>query len=116
MSELRTLVDPYPEDAVGLVVDTGHAWTSGDDPASEIRTAGSRLWGTHLQDVDGQDPQDNHWIPGHGGLNWEEIRAALDTVYVGLWTFEVIVPRNDETPHELARITREVAAEWGVEA
>ena len=117
MSELRTLVDPYPEDAVGLVVDTGHAWTSGDDPASEIRTAGSRLWGTHLQDVDGQDPQDNHWIPGHGGLNWEEIRAALDTVgYAGLWTFEVIVPRNDETPDELARITREVAAEWGVEA
>ena len=55
MGELRPLVDAYPEAAVGLVVDTGHAWTSGNDPAAEIRTAGSRLWGTHLQDVDAVD-------------------------------------------------------------
>jgi sugar phosphate isomerase/epimerase len=117
MRELRPLVDPYPEDAVGLVVDTGHAWTSGDDPAAEIHIAGSRLWGTHLQDVDAQDPQDNHWVPGQGGLDWEEIRQALDAVaYSGLWTFEVIVPRNDESPEELARRTREVADRWGVEA
>ena len=33
MTELRGLVDDYPEEAVGLVVDTGHAWTSGNDPA-----------------------------------------------------------------------------------
>ena len=51
MGELRPLIEPYPEEAVGLVVDTGHAWTSGDDPTKEIRIAGSRLWGTHLQDV-----------------------------------------------------------------
>lgn len=116
MRELRPLVDAYPEDAVGLVVDTGHAWTSGDDPAAEIHIAGSRLWGTHLQDVDAQDPQDNHWVPGQGGLNWDEIRGALEEVaYSGLWTFEVIVPRHDETPEELAQMTREVADRWGIE-
>ncbi len=116
MRELRPLVDPYPEDAVGLVVDTGHAWTSGDDPAEEIRIAGGRLWGTHLQDVDAEDPQDNHWIPGHGGLNWVEIRAALDEVdYSGHWTFEVIVPRHDESPEQLARLTKQVAIAWEIE-
>ena len=116
MDELRGLVDEYPEDALGLVVDTGHAWTSGIDPASEIRTAGSRLGGTHLQDVDYDDPQDNHWAPTHGGLDWGSIRAALGEVgYSGHWTFEVINPRHGETPEALARATRETADAWGSE-
>jgi L-ribulose-5-phosphate 3-epimerase len=114
MRELRPLIDPYPENAVGLVVDTGHAWTSGDDPAGEIRQAGSRLWGTHLQDVDGENPQDNHWVPGHGGLDWSGIREALDAVgYRGSRTFEVIVPRHGESPEELSHLTHEVARSWG---
>ncbi|MBT4499199.1 MAG: sugar phosphate isomerase/epimerase, partial [Gemmatimonadetes bacterium] len=91
----------------------GHAWTSGNDPAEEIRIAGSRLWGTHLQDVDADSPQDNHWVPTHGGLNWASIRDALSSVdYAGSWTFEVIVPRHGEGPDELARLTRQVASAW----
>lgn len=113
MSELRPLVDGYPTEALGLVVDTGHAWTSGCDPIEEIRTAGSRLRGTHLQDVDGDDPQDNHWVPGQGDLDWGGVRGALSEVaYTGLWTFEAIVGRRGESPDELARLTREVVGEW----
>jgi sugar phosphate isomerase/epimerase len=113
MGELRPLVEFYPEEALGLVIDTGHAWTSGNDPAEEIRIAGSRLWGTHLQDVDADSPQDNHWVPTHGGLNWASIRDALSSVdYAGSWTFEVIVPRHGEGPDELARLTRQVASAW----
>ena len=116
MDELRALVDDYPEDAAGLVVDTGHAWTSGIEPASEIRTAGSRLGGTHLQDVDYDEPNDNHWAPTHGGLDWGAIRAALGEVgYDGHWTYEVIKPRHDEVPEELARATREAVEGWGPE-
>ena len=112
MTGLRALVDGYPEEAVGLVVDTGHAWTSGNDPAGEIRTAGERLWGTHLQDVDGEDPQDNHWAPLQGDLDWGAIREALrDVGYRGFWTFEVITPRRGESPAELARITYAAARE-----
>ena len=115
MGELRPLVDPYPEAAVGLVVDTGHAWTIGNDPAEEIRTAGERLWGTHLQDVDGDNPQDNHWAPTHGDLDWKAIRQALTGVaYRGIWTFEVIVPRHDESDAELAKIAFDVARELGL--
>jgi sugar phosphate isomerase/epimerase len=115
MEELRPMVDPYPDEEVGLVIDTGHAWTIGRDPAEQIRIAGTRLCGTHIQDVDHEDPQDNHWLPGHGDLDWVGIWAALKEVeYAGFWTFEVIVPRHDETPDELARLTRAVAVEWGI--
>lgn len=116
MKELRPLVDSYPAEALGLVIDTGHAWTLKNDPVGEIRAAGSRLWGTHLQDVDRDDPQDNHWVPTHGGLDWDAIRAALAEVnYAGAWTFEVGQHgRNDETPEQLARLTRELADAWGL--
>lgn len=113
MPELRALVDGYPDAGVGLVVDTGHAWTIGNDPAAEIRAAGSRLWGTHLQDVDADEPADNHWVPGHGGLDWEAIGGALrDVGYTGASTYEVIVARHGETPEALAQLARDFAAAW----
>ena len=116
MEALRPLVDPYPAAAIGLVLDTGHAGTSHRDPASEIRTAGSRLWGTHLQDVDRDEPSDNHWVPTQGGLDWDAIRQALDEVnYAGAWTFEVINARRAESPEELAQLSRQVASAWGLD-
>lgn len=115
MRELRPLVDGYPAEAVGLVADTGHAWTSGEDPCDEIRAAGPRLWGTHLQDVDYDNPTDNHWAPTEGGLDWEAIRSALREVkYEGAWTFEAERGRHDETAEQLARMCRNVAEAWGL--
>ena len=115
MSQLRALVDCYPPECVGLVIDTGHAGTAGKDPAEEIRLAGDRLYGTHLQDVDGQEPNDQHWLPTHGALDWDAIRQALaDVRYSGPWTFEVLNGRNGETPEELARLTRALARNWGL--
>lgn len=113
MTELRALVDDYPEDAVSLIVDTGHAWTTGHDPAVEIRTAGTRLHGTHLQDVDAEDPQDNHWVPGEGGLDWPAIANALrDVDYDGLWTFEAIYGRQQESPEQVAIMTQRFSRIW----
>ena len=119
LAELRTLIDPYPPEAVGLVIDTGHAWTSGNDPVGEIEAAGERLWGTHLQDVDGENPQDNHWAPTHGDLDWPAIRQALVGVdYRGHWTFEVCNPRDDrdDSDMELARITYDAARDLKLHA
>ena len=115
MAELRPFVDDFPAKQVGLVVDVGHAWTNGDDPATEIRVAGDRLGGTHLQDVDGDNPQDNHWPPLHGGLNWISIFEALDQIYYrGMYTFEVINGVFDESADELAKLTFAVAKKWGL--
>ena len=114
MGQLLLLADCYPAKQVGLVLDTGHAWTLGIDPISEVEIAAGRLWGTHLQDVDADDPQDNHWLPGHGGLDWPGICAALRRVgYAGDWTFEVINGRNGESQAELACQARAIACGWG---
>jgi len=113
MAELRPLVLRYPVEAVGLVFDSGHAGTSRRDPAAEIRLAGDRLWGTHLHDVDAGVPDDQHWPPGQGGLDWQAIRAALLEIhYAGMWTFEVAHGRHGESPDELARYTYQWAIQW----
>lgn len=115
MEDLRAFVDEFPAEQVGLIVDVGHSWTNGQDPAAEILAAGDRLWGTHLQDVDRDDPRDNHWAPLQGGLDWSAIIAALQQVdYQGTYTFEVIMPRHEETAEELARMTFAVAEVWGL--
>jgi sugar phosphate isomerase/epimerase len=113
--ELRAFIEEFPPDQVGLVVDTGHAWTEGTDPVSEIMAAGDRLWATHLQDVDAEAPADNHWVPTHGGLKWDQILAALKSInYRGAYTFEVINAHHGESPEQLAQLTYGVAKEWGL--
>jgi len=115
MKALRPLVDAYPMEALGLVIDTGHAGTVRLDAAEEIRAAGERLWGTHLQDIDGDEPNDQHWVPGQGALDWDAIRAAMAEVdYRGAWTFEVINGRDGESKDDLPRMCRQVAEAWGL--
>jgi sugar phosphate isomerase/epimerase len=115
MPDLKPFIEDFPPDQVALIVDVGHAWTDGTDPVQEIATAGDRLWATHLQDVDAKNPQDNHWAPLQGGLNWEAILTALkDVQYGGAYTFEVIMPRHGESPEQLARLTHAAAVEFGI--
>ena len=117
MAELRPLVDPYPEDHVGLIIDTGHVGILRNDPVAEITAAGHRLRGTHIHDVVGDADDGDHRAPTHGWLDWEAILRAFAAVdYPGPWTFEVIEPTGSETPDELARITREVATRWGLDS
>lgn len=115
VEDLREFIDPFPPEQVGLIVDVGHSWTNGRDPAAEILAGGDRLWGTHLQDVDRDDPQDDHWAPLQGGLNWSSILRALEQVhYAGTYTFEIMRPRHGETPEDLVRLTIEAARAWGL--
>ena len=113
--ELRPLVDAYPEEYLGIIIDTGHVGTLRMDPVAEIHAAGPRLKSTHLQDVDAEEPDDNHWPPTHGALDWEAIRKALSDVrYAGPWSFEVINGVHGEDAGELVRIARETATAWGL--
>ena len=113
MNELKCLVDDYPYKQLGLVIDTGHAWTSKKDPSSEIVLAGNRLKGTHLQDVDFNFPDDNHWLPTEGGLDWTAIRKSLNSVnYSGPLTFEVYQARRGETPEQLASLAYKLGKSW----
>ena len=113
MGELKVFIEPFPPEQVGLVFDTGHAGAKLLDPASEILAGGARTNGTHLEDINWGEQTDNHWIPTHGSLDWDGILAALRKVqYTGALTFEVINGRHGESPEELARLSKQVAAGW----
>jgi sugar phosphate isomerase/epimerase len=113
MRELRPLVDGYLEAQVGLVVDTGHAQVIGNDPVEEIRVAGHRLRGIHLQDAERNAIEDRHWVPTHGDLDWGAIVSALlEVSYAGAWTFEVHRGRHGETSEEAARQCFQLARRW----
>jgi len=114
MTELRALVDLYPQEQLGLVLDTGHAAIHGDDVAKEIYIAGNRLGGVHLQDPNKELDYDEHSLPTRGGLDWDVIRIALaDIKYAGAWTFEIHKTLEGETPEELASQCRKLATSWG---
>ncbi len=113
MKQLRKLVDSYPSDAVGLLVDTGHAVVRGLDPASEIRIAGDRLHGVHLHDSDGIE--DRHWLPGEGIIDWDETcRSLVEVNYNGPWIFELDSENRAETPEELCQHTLTIANRWQI--
>ena len=116
MKELRPLVDNYPEESVGLIIDIGHVGILRNDPTEEITVAGNRLCGTHIHDVVGEKDDGDHRPPTLGWLDWDKIlKAFADINYTGPWTFEVIKPVNEQdTPEDLAKFTREVASGWRI--
>ena len=112
MKELRPLVDQYPSDYLGLILDTGHVGILGDNMVDEITIAGSRLRGTHIHDV--ARPKGTDQIaPKRGFLNWESLLQTLQKIqYSGPYTFETNIPKENETTKSLAIYVREFANSW----
>ena len=93
---------------VGIWVDAGHANANGIDASDEVRTAGRKLLGVHLQDNDGNGG-DQHLVPGTGTVNWPRFLAALnDTVPDAIRSFEVSASDGgiDATLDSLAELCR----------
>ena len=113
MRELRTLVDPYPSEAVGLVIDTGHVGVLELDPVDELHAAGERLCGTHIHDISVQEGRVDHHSPTLGNLDWAAMRQAFTEIgYTGPWTSEALRPSHGESPGELAREVHDWMASW----
>ena len=113
MKELRLLVNQYPANQLGLILDTGHVGVMGNEIVEEIKSAGERLKGTHLHDVNGNQDGDDHKGPNRGLLNWDDMLETLIEIdYSGPYTFETIVTKENETEEELAIFTRTFAKTW----
>ena len=113
MKELRLLVDKYPANQLGLILDTGHVGVMGNEIVEEIKSAGDRLKGTHLHDVNGNQDGDDHKGPNRGILNWNDmLKTLIEINYSGPYTFETIVTKENETEEELAIFTRTFAQTW----
>lgn len=73
------VVDAIDRPDVGITLDTGHVYCFiNRDVAAEIRKAGKRIISLHLQDNYGEN--DDHQMPGLGGIDWESVIAALKEV------------------------------------
>jgi sugar phosphate isomerase/epimerase len=113
MKELRAVVDGYPSEALGLVIDTGHVGVLELDPVEELHAAGERLCGTHIHDIDVREGRIDHHSPTLGNLDWTAMRQAFtDIGYTGPWTSEATKPSHGESSEELAREVREWMGSW----
>jgi len=113
MRELRTVVDPYPSKAVGLVIDTGHVGVLDLDPVDELQAAGERLCDTHIHDINVQERRIDHQSPTLGNLDCAAMRQAFTEIgYTGPWTSEAAKPSYGEDPEELAREVHDWMTCW----
>lgn len=81
MSDLAGIIRLIGHNALGLVLDTGHAQISGD-LCEETIAAEGLLLSTHVHDNDGRS--DSHRPPGEGVINWPAWFASLDQInYTG---------------------------------
>lgn len=80
-----TLNDPN----VICCVDLGHCTIVGDDVSNMLRTMGNRVKALHVND--NLFRTDDHVIPGHGLMNWEDITKTLAEIdYSGDFTYEIL--------------------------
>ena len=112
MRELRTLVDPFPSEAVGLIIDIGHVVRLNLDPVDEIHAAGKRLCGTHIHGINLEEGRD-HYTPTLGNLDWDAMRQAFTEIgYTGPWTSEATKSSHGESQEELAREVNDWMKSW----
>ena len=76
MDNLIRLIDTIGQPDVGACLDTGHANLSGYDPADCVRTLGSRLRATHINDNHAAG-KDEHLAPFQGNIDWPSVVRAL---------------------------------------
>jgi sugar phosphate isomerase/epimerase len=99
--ELMSVVEDYPQEHVGVCLDTGHANMMGQC-VQIARKVAPRIITTHLHDNDGNG--DQHNTPGFGTIDWQPIAEALATSpYGGPLMFEVTGPGSRE--EALSRLT-----------
>ena len=70
------LLPEYPEEFLGLCLDTGHGFMSWGDKLPEIiEKYGNRIYAVHLHDNYGT--VDFHLLPGEGAIEWKYVMQAL---------------------------------------
>lgn len=86
--ELIDLVDLIHRENVAVCMDVGHAHFMGETLSDSMKKYGPRLHALHIHDNDGYS--DQHLIPYHGTVDWEDVMTGLKRIgYRGDFTLEV---------------------------
>lgn len=85
--ELAALIDAYNDPRIGACWDFGHGNYLYEDQRIALRTLGSHLKATHVNDNDGTG--DYHMYPFHGTIDWHTVLPVLAEIgYEGDFTYE----------------------------
>jgi sugar phosphate isomerase/epimerase len=93
---IMDIADRYPGERVGVCLDLGHANIE-EGVRSAIRNSAPRLIHVHASDNHGE--KDDHLVPGHGSIDWEEVLAELCAIdFRGPFTVELRDYTRGEDP------------------
>jgi sugar phosphate isomerase/epimerase len=85
-AEALALCDAVPE--VGVLLDTGHAFAAGEDPAEVVARLGDRLWHVHLGDAEEDNADDD--LPVGRVHDFTPFTEALDAIgYAGVASLDL---------------------------
>lgn len=109
--DLNDFVLMAGDEGLGIVIDIGHEWLAGRDPAQAITGCVEHLRSIHLHDNNGPGAGDDHLPLGHGTLDWPPVFAALEAVsYDGPLMLEVLPltdPLKGMASEDLVRLCRD---------
>lgn len=75
LEELLAMVDGFPKEYIGVIIDVNHGMDQGTKIPQIIRDCGDRLTALHISDYDNVD--ECHWQVGEGMLDWVAINREL---------------------------------------
>lgn len=91
VGELMNIVDPLPEETVGICLDLSHLLASGRDPVEALESINiHRLLSVHASDNRSGQLRDIHLPLGAGDIPWKQILDFLEIVkFRGSFVIEV---------------------------
>ena len=109
--EFVRYIDGVGSPFVKACVDIGHTVLVGENPVNMIKALGNRVAALHVHDNDGI--KDEHTVPFHGIIKWNEVAKALkDIGYSGEITLETEGFMNQyNIPKELVPASAKYMAE-----
>lgn len=109
--EFVRYIDGIGSEYVKACVDIGHTVLVGENPVKMIKSLGSRVAALHIHDNDGI--RDEHTVPFHGIIKWNEVAKALKEIgYNGEITLETEGFMNQyKIPKELVPASAKYMAE-----
>jgi sugar phosphate isomerase/epimerase len=92
VQEVYRFVKEMDDDHFKICLDTGHASVYPNQSVGDaVRLMGDEIRCLHVHDNNGRN--DNHWLPYHGVIDWEDFANALKEIgYQGVFSYETNPP------------------------
>ena len=99
VEEILRFVNEIDDENFKICLDTGHAAVyPGQSVGDAVRLLGDKIQVLHVHDNNGRN--DNHWLPYHGVIDWEDFGKALKEInFQGVFSYETTPPGKLPDPY-----------------